>query len=352
MSECPTVSVIIPCYNQGQYLDEAVDSVLNQTYQDFEIVVINDGSTDLKTLDIIKGYNKPKTKVIHTDNQGLAQARNNGIKASKGKYILPLDADDKIGNIYIEEAVKILDTQEKIGIVYCEAELFGDQTGKWKLPDYRFPDILLGNVIFCSAFFRRSDWEKTSGYNSNMIYGWEDYDFWLSILELGREVYCIPKVLFFYRRHAETMSKRMDREHFIYSYSQIFKNHQALYASNISTVFAAMADAWKNNDELIHKLQQLSLELEQTHSQLQSNQAELEQTHSQLQSNQAELEQTRSQLQSNQAELEQTRSQLQSNQAELERSQLKINAIESSKFWKLRRVWFRVKRILGQKEDE
>ena len=93
----PKVSVIIPCYNQGACLEEAVDSVLAQTFQDFEILVVNDGSTDEATIRMLGKYERPKTRVIHTDNQGLAMARNNGIREARGAYILPLDADDKIG---------------------------------------------------------------------------------------------------------------------------------------------------------------------------------------------------------------------------------------------------------------
>ena len=131
MKNCsPKVSVIIPCYNQGQYLDEAVDSVINQTFKDFEIIIINDGSTDQFTIKKLKNYTKPKCCVIHSDNQGPSIARNIAIKRSTGEYILPLDADDRIGPNYLEEAVKILDNHNKIGIVYCDAELFGDGNGR------------------------------------------------------------------------------------------------------------------------------------------------------------------------------------------------------------------------------
>jgi glycosyltransferase involved in cell wall biosynthesis len=241
----PTVSVIIPCYNQGHFLDEAVASVLGQSYQDFEIIIVNDGSTETESISILKNYNKPKTIVAHTNNQGLAMARNHAIQLSNGKYILPLDADDKIGRTYLEKAVECLEANDNLGIVYCEAEFFGNKTGKWELPEYQFPDILLGNRIFCSGFFRKLDWQKTGGYNSKMIYGWEDYDFWLSILELEREVYRIPEVLFFYRSTAGSMAKRMDDEKQISSYAQIFHNHPDLYSKNIKTIFAELIDAKK-----------------------------------------------------------------------------------------------------------
>jgi len=236
-----TVSVAIPCYNQGAFIDETVDSVLNQTFQDLEIIIVNDGSIDEDTIRILENYNKPKTQVLHTSNQGLAAARNNGIKKSKGKYILPLDADDKIGPSYLEKAVEILDKNEKIGIVYCEAEFFGDRNGRWTLPVYQFPRILINNMIFCSGVFRKSDWDRTDGYRSN-IPGWEDHDFWLSIIELEKEVYRIPETLFFYRQHMGSMRQIWARESYINNFSQLFNNHRKLYSDNIGAIFEHIFD--------------------------------------------------------------------------------------------------------------
>jgi glycosyltransferase involved in cell wall biosynthesis len=236
------VSVIIPCFNQGHLVDDAVQSVLAQTYRDFEIIVVNDGSTDEGTASMLQTYSRPWTRVIHTGNQGLAAARNNGIREAAGTYILPLDADDKIADSYLERAVEILDANPNAGIVYSQAEFFGEQSGVWELPDYSFPEILLGNVIFASGFFRKSDWERVNGYNPNMKYGLEDYDFWLSLIELGREVYQIPEPLFLYRQRSESMNKTITREQWITLGTQLFRNHTALYSENISAVVQRMFD--------------------------------------------------------------------------------------------------------------
>ena len=246
----PKVSVIIPCYNQGQYIDEAVDSVLKQTYQDFEIIIINDGSTDEYTNKILKDYNKPKTKVIHTTNQGLASARNNGIKEANGEYILPLDADDKIGKEYLEEAIKIFDKISNVGIVYCKAELFEEVKGIWELPKYSLQQILLRNVIFCSAFFKKIDWEKVGGYNPNILYVWQDWDFWLSIIELEREVYRIDKILFYYRIRKSSMARTMTEEQKIDMYYQLYLNHKKLYDINMKYLFTSYVKLLDAESEL------------------------------------------------------------------------------------------------------
>lgn len=238
----PRVSVIIPCYNQGQFIDDAIESVLAQTYKDFEVIIINDGSTDPQVALTLESYRRPPITLIHTDNQGLASARNNGIRISTGVYVLPLDADDRIARSYVEKAVSVLDANPDTGIVYCEAEFFGENTGPWDLPPYSFPEILLGNMIFCSGMYRKSDWQQVNGYNANMKFGLADFDFWLSLIELGRGVYRIPEPLFFYRQRSGSMNKSITREQLVYSYTQLFKNHPALYAENISILFQRLLE--------------------------------------------------------------------------------------------------------------
>jgi len=225
----PKVSVVIPCFNQGPYLEEAVDSVLAQTFQDFEILVVDDGSTDPETVRILQNYNRPKTRVIHTTNQGLAMARNNGIYEALGDYILPLDADDKIGTGYLADAVPILDRHPDMGIVYSEAAYFGIRGGRWDLPEYSLDGILNHNLIFCTALFRRADWEAVGGYNVNMVYGWEDWDFWLSILELGRTVHCLPMVGFFYRKNEASMAAVMKAELKAQLHRRIIEKHPSYF---------------------------------------------------------------------------------------------------------------------------
>lgn len=237
--EKPIVSVIIPCYNQGQYLKEAVDSVLASTYENLEIIVVNDGST--KDIELLNTFFAPKTRVFHQENQGLASARNNAIAVAKGKYILPLDADDKIYPAYIERAVNVLEGNGKIGIVYCKAEFFGNKKGEWEIAEYRFPDILWTNSIFCSAMFKKSDWEKVGGYKKEM-FGFEDWEFWLSLIEEGCLVYRIPEVLFSYRQTDDAMSERLSKSNEkVVLIKKIISLHTSLYLDNLEKVLLPLS---------------------------------------------------------------------------------------------------------------
>ncbi|WP_243371811.1 glycosyltransferase family A protein [Geotalea sp. SG265] len=224
-----TVSVVIPCFNHGRYLAEAVDSALDQTYEDLEVVVVNDGSTDPETIQLLQEFSRPRTRIIHTPNKGLAAARNTGIQASSAAYILPLDADDLIGSTYVEQAVAILERQPEIGIVYCHAEKFGAMNGNWQLPAFSPARICIENPIFCTALFRKSDWELVGGYKTYMKYGWEDWDFWLSLAEAGRQVFQLPETLFKYRNSSQSMTNSMSYFKKFLMLSQLVLHHSGYY---------------------------------------------------------------------------------------------------------------------------
>lgn len=225
------VSVIVPCFNDGEYIEDAINSVLNQTYKEIEIIICDDGSNDKNTLNLLRKFENKGIKVIYQNNQGPSAARNNAISHSSGVYILPLDADDKIGSTYIEDAVAVLDEKPNIGIVYCKGMFFGKRNTTWDLPPYNLLSMLTGNIIFVSALFRKSDWKKVGGFCTEFKIGLEDYDFWLSILELGREVYQIPKRLFYYRKKSTSRSLQFDSniDSVKAAYRLLYVRHSKLY---------------------------------------------------------------------------------------------------------------------------
>jgi len=241
----PKVSVIIPCYNLGRFIEETVDSVLASTFTDFEIVIVNDGSKDEFTNKILDGFNKPKTKVVTTANQGVVKARNTAVLNSSGKYILPLDADDKISRDYMKLAVEYLDTNPPTGIVYCNTEMFGAKTGPFILPDYSLQTMLSQSIIIVSAFFRREDFDKIGGWDPEMDYFYEDWDFWVSIIELGREVKQIQETHFFYRMVPGSRTHTRDwaeMENIGVVLNRMYKKHSKLYLDNFPDALTLTAE--------------------------------------------------------------------------------------------------------------
>ena len=239
------VSVIMPCYNDGKYIKEAIESVKAQTYKNWELIIIDDGSDDEETINIINNIEDDRITIFHTEHLKPAGARNYGISNAKGKYILPVDSDDKIEATYMEKAVEKIETDEKIGVVYCEADLFGEKSGKWDLPKYSFNTMLLDNIVFVTALFYREDWEKLGGFNTNMAAGMEDYDFWLGILGLGREIYQIPEILFHYRIKpvSRTTGFQSDYIQVQNVYRQMYDNHKEFYAKYNEQYAKVLRDA-------------------------------------------------------------------------------------------------------------
>lgn len=224
------VSIIVPCYNQAEYLAETLDSVLTQTYRNWECVIVNDGSPD-DTEMVAKDFiaKDGRFKYVWKENGGLSSARNTGISISEGEFILPLDADDLIAPTYIEKAVGFFSQYPETKLVYCKADLFGKENGYWDLGEYEYEKFIWFNCIFCTAMFRRVDYNLTNGYNVNMIHGLEDWDFWLTLLKKGDLVHRIDEVLFHYRIKEESMIIELKKKYFHDAMIQLCKNHPDIY---------------------------------------------------------------------------------------------------------------------------
>ena len=199
----PLVSVIMPCFNAGEFIAETLDSVIAQTYTNWECIVVNDGSVDNSEY-VVLDYSKrdSRIKYLTQKNQGPSVARNKGISISKGEYILPLDADDLIDSTYMEKAMQHFEKHPETKLVYCRADKFGVDTGEWKLPKYSYDMLIRSNCLFATVFFRRKDFDLIrGGYNETMRGGLEDYELWLELLRPNDIVYQIDEVLFHYRIH-------------------------------------------------------------------------------------------------------------------------------------------------------
>jgi glycosyltransferase involved in cell wall biosynthesis len=207
MTVTPSISVIIPCCNQGRYLVEAVDSVLAQTRQDFEVLVVDDGSTDPGTLAVLDTFERPKTTVFRTANQGLARARNFLIARAHGRYLCALDADDRLHPEFLERAGAVLDGDPSVTFVSTRLQMFGIEGRTW--PDVErcdLPTLLAEDTVITSALVRKHAIESVAGYDAGMPHpGDEDWDLWISVVEAGHKGVILPEVLFYYRRRPDSM---------------------------------------------------------------------------------------------------------------------------------------------------
>ena len=179
------VSIIIPCYNQGKYIQETVDSVKAQTYSLIEVIIVNDGSTD-NSDEVIKKIIQqfPDIKYLNIENGGVSKARNIGIESASGKYILPLDADDLILPEYTKMAMEEFRKDEDLIVVTGLGEFFGQENGIMVLPEFSMKKMLHGNIIYCPSFFKKANWEKVGGFDETMTH-LEDWDFYLRLTNLN-----------------------------------------------------------------------------------------------------------------------------------------------------------------------
>lgn len=233
------ITVIIPCYNQGDYLAEAVASVHRSTPEPFDIIVVNDGSTEPRTLQALQVLEGRGYHIIHQENGGLSVARNRGIAAARSRYILPLDADNRLRPGFVPAAVSLLDSHLDIGVVYSDRQDFGLRNGWADVPAFD-PDLLLvSNYIDACAVFRKEVWEAVGGYDEQAS-AWGDWDFWLGALERGWKFKHLEHTGFDYRLRPDSMlARESDSESRLPACEYVAKKHHALYHGRLPNVLVA-----------------------------------------------------------------------------------------------------------------
>ncbi|WP_342647780.1 glycosyltransferase [Mucilaginibacter sp. CSA2-8R] len=235
----PLISVIIPCFNSGEFLMSAIDSVQNNSSAyNFEVIIINDGSTDQYTLDLLKELSAKSYKVINQENKGAANARNKGVKSASGKYLLMLDSDNRIYPDFIARSIKKLEASEKIGVAYGNVNFIGDVSHKRMFIIREFdPHILmLHNFIDMCAVIRKKTWDELNGLDEGLV-ALEDWELWLRVYKAGWEFCYIDEVAFDYRvRNNSLMDQNNDfksKEHLLkYIHGKhmdiLLKNYESL----------------------------------------------------------------------------------------------------------------------------
>jgi glycosyltransferase involved in cell wall biosynthesis len=202
----PLVSIVIPCFNYGSYVVDAINSILKQTLKNVEIIVVDGGSTDGHTVEVLKLLIKPKTQIIFREGRHFVGSnRNLGIRLAKGRYTCCLDADDTLAPTYLEKAVFHLETYG-YDIVSTGINFVGEKTGT--LDSLEFPDLtdmVRGNHVLTCAVFRKVLWQNSGGFTDTGIgpaHVAEDWDFWIRLAAKGARIRNIAREhLFNYRIH-------------------------------------------------------------------------------------------------------------------------------------------------------
>src|SRR5574344_53709 len=178
----PLVSIIIPCYNDAEYVAEAIASVKSQTYNNWECIIVNDGSTD-NSEEVILPLLDNRFKYLKQENKGVSAARNFAIKSSRGKYILPLDADDMIWSSYVSVAVATLEANPSASMFFGAEWRFGlcKQGINKHIGYFGYENLLKGNTIYDSAVFKRYDFDRVGGYREDLKC-YEDWELWIRLL--------------------------------------------------------------------------------------------------------------------------------------------------------------------------
>ena len=254
-AEQPRVSVIIPFYNQGAWLEEAVGSALESRYTNLEVVVVNDGSTDPVSQAAFDRLADPRIKKISKPNGGLSSARNAGIAAASGSFILPLDADDVIHPDYIPRAVQALLNNPDLAYVTCYVKNFGAQNDHYvPLGLVRQVMLLINPAGKCCSMFRREALEQSGGYDEYMI-SFEDWDVLCRLAATSWDGDVLPEAYFFYRRRPESMvyQEALPRQMQLMQY-MIAKNQllYQTYADDLLPVAVAMWHREHLKAEMIH----------------------------------------------------------------------------------------------------
>jgi glycosyltransferase involved in cell wall biosynthesis len=227
MSGNDDVTVVIPCLDYGQFLGEAIESALAQDGGRPRVIVVDDGSTDERTL---RAFDElpDGVELLRQKNAGVAAARNAGAAAAQTPLLLMLDADDRLRPGALAALRAPLEAEPALGFAYGDAEFFGAWSGRLAFPDYDPYRLLYRSIVTATSLMRREVFEAVGGFDAALP-GYEDWDLYLGALEQGRRGRRVPEVVFDYRRHGSSRHSS-DRRDYRHRYRAIRAKHAALYA--------------------------------------------------------------------------------------------------------------------------
>ena len=184
----PAISVIVPCHNYGVYLKDCIYSVIMQTFTAWELIIVNDGSTDTThevALRILAEFPSHYISYVNQPHSGIVQPRNRGVGMARGEYILPLDADDMIAPRFLEKTHALLSSRPDLGFVSTKALFFGDINKVWPRADFNPQQLFIKNQQGNTTLYRKEMWKDVGGYTESMIHGYMDWEFWIKCVKNG-----------------------------------------------------------------------------------------------------------------------------------------------------------------------
>jgi glycosyltransferase involved in cell wall biosynthesis len=222
----PGISIVVPCFNGGAFLDRLMASLAGQTYRAFELIIVDDGSTDPFTREKLAAA---EGVVIRQDNRGLAAARNAGFRAARAPLVLPLDCDDTLEPTFLAETRSALaSASAETGFVFCDQRLTGTLEGALERRCNGFEQLFLNQLPYC-MLMRKAAWEAVGGYDESMRDGYEDWEFNIRLLRAGIRGDKIAKPLFVY--HVSQDGMLMSRSSRLHGriWRRIRRKHRDLY---------------------------------------------------------------------------------------------------------------------------
>ncbi len=252
----PQIAIIVPCYNQGKFLQEALDSVLSQSLQEWELVIVDDGSSD-NSATVAKSYVAKDSRIryVYQENAGPSAARNKGVRLTSAPLIFFLDGDNLIHRELLSRGVMYMKSHNDCTLYYSRAQYFGTRDGEFVLNYTSYRDLLVSNSIDCACIVRREDFLRIGGFDEQMR-GYEDWEFFIRLLYHNDRIFQDTKILFSYRVNdgqmsVNTQAKKRNDELTMY----IYHKHADKYKEYYGTPFRIVQKCnWldKELDGLLH----------------------------------------------------------------------------------------------------
>jgi glycosyltransferase involved in cell wall biosynthesis len=233
----PLVSVIVPVYEEVTWLGEALDSIAAQTFTDYEVIVVDDGSEGPAARALLDALDRPRTRLLRVPHGGVCRARNRGIAEARGDYLTFFDADDRMRPRMLERLTAALAAGPDLAFASFWIQLFGDEQWEWRPTRCDLPSLLGECTVATASLVRRADVLAAGGFDERMERGHEDWDLWLSIVARGRKGTIVPEILFDYRRRAASRSSVADRgETYLSLYAALIQKHEAAFRAHLFDV--------------------------------------------------------------------------------------------------------------------